>query len=563
VAKNPNELAKIMEEMMRSLQQLSEEQLESVGGIVSSQKKAIVKQKRERKTKETLEKITKDVEKTKVKSAKKVIGDILKQKEDLVANFDKNIHELSTSFTRSKDKVISISSKMGSNLVDGLGLRGVFDAYDSSKKLLADPKQFLKDKIFGPQKPISNALTIKKDLVLSDAKLGKISLSNKGNIFLNSQKVSSGSSDSDFDAHKVDYDLEEYKLLKSIDGKMDKFKVTGESGGIFELISTAIQEIGDVVKSVAGDAALGGLGLGAGGLGAILAKAKKIPGAKALGTAGKMVVKNPGKAGLVAGGVALAGYGASQFLGDEVEARENGGRVEKGKPYLVGEAGPELVVPNHNGTVLPNDKISTNLTREQFSKLNLAQKNRSQSFVQDIKSGLESYFKPATISMNKYFKNYTEDYETYKTEIKDSILTVFDSLKKWWEDLKDVGRTVGDKAKTFVQEAKEKVNGTKIGKTVLDLLGMNNEQEQPKIEVDVPAQPTPSTTIPQPIVVNPPPQTIANDYRLPTTPQQTKPIEVIGFGEGFLEGFGAFFNPSKETTKETMSARLANPYGTP
>jgi ATP phosphoribosyltransferase len=74
VAKNPNELAKIMEEMMRSLQQLSEEQLESVDGIVSSQKKAIVKQKRERKTKETLEKITKDVEKTKVKSAKKVIG---------------------------------------------------------------------------------------------------------------------------------------------------------------------------------------------------------------------------------------------------------------------------------------------------------------------------------------------------------------------------------------------------------------------------------------------------------------------------------------------------------
>jgi hypothetical protein len=187
VAKNPNELAKLMEEMMKSLQQLSEEQLDSVGGIVSSQKKAIVKQKKEKKAKETLEKLAKDVEATKVKGSKKIIDETLKQKEKLVANFDKNLLELSTSFTRTKDKISSVTSKMGSDLVDGLGLRGVFDTYAASKKLMADPKQFLKDKIFGPQKPISNALTIKRDLILSNAHIGKISLSNKGNIYLNSQ----------------------------------------------------------------------------------------------------------------------------------------------------------------------------------------------------------------------------------------------------------------------------------------------------------------------------------------------------------------------------------------
>lgn len=35
-------------------------------------------------------------------------------------------------------------------------------------------------------------------------------------------------------------------------------------------------------------------------------------------------------------------------------ARANGGPVRAGRPYLVGERGPEIVVPNSNGTVLPN-----------------------------------------------------------------------------------------------------------------------------------------------------------------------------------------------------------------
>ncbi len=35
-------------------------------------------------------------------------------------------------------------------------------------------------------------------------------------------------------------------------------------------------------------------------------------------------------------------------------ARADGGAIRAGRPYLVGERGPELVVPNQNGTVLPN-----------------------------------------------------------------------------------------------------------------------------------------------------------------------------------------------------------------
>jgi phage-related minor tail protein len=35
-----------------------------------------------------------------------------------------------------------------------------------------------------------------------------------------------------------------------------------------------------------------------------------------------------------------------------------GGPAEKGKPYMVGEKGPELFVPKAAGTVIPNDKLA-------------------------------------------------------------------------------------------------------------------------------------------------------------------------------------------------------------
>ena len=42
---------------------------------------------------------------------------------------------------------------------------------------------------------------------------------------------------------------------------------------------------------------------------------------------------------------------------ETVKPRAEGGDVEKGKLYTVGEEGPELFVPNQNGTIIPNDKI--------------------------------------------------------------------------------------------------------------------------------------------------------------------------------------------------------------
>ena len=43
------------------------------------------------------------------------------------------------------------------------------------------------------------------------------------------------------------------------------------------------------------------------------------------------------------------------FLDETLEAREHGGPVEAGKPYVVGEAGPEVIIPKSDGNVLTND----------------------------------------------------------------------------------------------------------------------------------------------------------------------------------------------------------------
>ncbi|MCF7788395.1 MAG: hypothetical protein K9N47_19905 [Prosthecobacter sp.] len=43
---------------------------------------------------------------------------------------------------------------------------------------------------------------------------------------------------------------------------------------------------------------------------------------------------------------------------DTLEAKAKGGPVKAGKPYLVGEKGPEIIVPKQSGTVVPNHAIT-------------------------------------------------------------------------------------------------------------------------------------------------------------------------------------------------------------
>jgi hypothetical protein len=53
-----------------------------------------------------------------------------------------------------------------------------------------------------------------------------------------------------------------------------------------------------------------------------------------------------------AGGLNIAGY---QVIDSTLEAREHGGPVHTGKAYVVGEAGPEIMIPKSSGNVVDND----------------------------------------------------------------------------------------------------------------------------------------------------------------------------------------------------------------
>ena len=101
------------------------------------------------------------------------------------------------------------------------------------------------------------------------------------------------------------------------------------------------------------------------------------------------LVATADKAGKVAGGVVdaatdtagrMAGALSSGLFGNAeakkrlearkqagtavVPARAKGGPVKAGKPYLVGEEGPEIVVPDEDGEVLPNDKLRKKSRKE-------------------------------------------------------------------------------------------------------------------------------------------------------------------------------------------------------
>ena len=73
-------------------------------------------------------------------------------------------------------------------------------------------------------------------------------------------------------------------------------------------------------------------------------------------------------------GYVAHGRGAFKDMVDSAQPRQEGGPVESGQPYVVGEKGPEVIVPSSSGTVVPNpdqlekmDWASIYQLRQQFA----------------------------------------------------------------------------------------------------------------------------------------------------------------------------------------------------
>ena len=54
--------------------------------------------------------------------------------------------------------------------------------------------------------------------------------------------------------------------------------------------------------------------------------------------------------------------GGTSEVSDSVPGRAIGGSVQAGSPYMVGERGPEMFIPNSSGSIVPNDKMGGGIT---------------------------------------------------------------------------------------------------------------------------------------------------------------------------------------------------------
>ena len=65
--------------------------------------------------------------------------------------------------------------------------------------------------------------------------------------------------------------------------------------------------------------------------------------------------------GAAAAGVAIAAgmMRVNMIRNQQYQGREKGGSIVANTPYIVGERGPELVVPHRGGTVIPNNQLSS------------------------------------------------------------------------------------------------------------------------------------------------------------------------------------------------------------
>lgn len=129
---------------------------------------------------------------------------------------------------------------------------------------------------------------------------------------------------------------QQYDALVAAQMKMNDAMVLAESAGmsIFDSLADGAGDLGETIQDLTKDIA------------------RMMVQSSLFGTGGLANIMGTSQSSGGSGG-AIGSLMASlmpQFGG----ARAAGGPVNAGKAYLVGEKGPELIVPGHNGTVIPN-----------------------------------------------------------------------------------------------------------------------------------------------------------------------------------------------------------------
>ena len=68
----------------------------------------------------------------------------------------------------------------------------------------------------------------------------------------------------------------------------------------------------------------------------------------------------------------MSSYDINNFISivESLKGREKGGPISSGQPYLVGEKGPEMIVPNSSGQVITNNNLKSVTYDRDIGQLN-------------------------------------------------------------------------------------------------------------------------------------------------------------------------------------------------
>lgn len=478
MANNPNDINKLVNEVLKTLQDASNDQLDSAESFVSAQKD--IKKKQDAiKTKEAKLEKKKATQKLKQDKAKDVIDKKNLKFQLFVSDM------LKSEFSKVKQTKVPTLDR----IVSKLGFENEMALIRKYNVTLPNPVSLVKGLFSKKEIPKKKtALEVQKELIISESKMKNVKFNINGNFLLNSSKVGlqnkqQSKNDPKEDLFRTDNETpeeEQIKILRSINNKLGAMS-SGSGNGLFDFLLNGLPKILSTVASIAqgGAGALAGAGA-AGALGKY-SKWFKLPkiGKSLLEGGSKLLSKAKSPMGLaVLGTASLAsgGYAAYKSATEEepqqtpegqpIEGRAKGGPVKRNKPYVVGENGPELFAPDSNGSIVPR-MMANGITIAQLKAI-----NKEQSVNNDRKIGsiFESFTKPFTKNLKAYSGKVTSKIGSFVDVFKEGwdvlsekIKGVFYSIKEWISSklgmVVNAPTTIINGGKNLLNAGKNFVNG--------------------------------------------------------------------------------------------------------
>lgn len=132
----------------------------------------------------------------------------------------------------------------------------------------------------------------------------------------------------------------------------------------------------------------------------------------------KALFANPGVA--IAAGIALVAVGKAleNLLGGGIQAREKGGPVQKGKPYIVGEKGYELFVPDESGKIISHDKLLQSESVKEYNSVKEYFVNRR---IDQLETRIVNFISKASEQSQKTTERLIDKISTYSESINKSV----------------------------------------------------------------------------------------------------------------------------------------------